>query len=359
MADTVYGVNAPEAVKLWSRKLMREALKQTWASRFMGKDSNSLCQVLDDTSKGPGDRIRVTLRMQLSGDGVQGDATLEGNEEKLVTHTDNLFIDQLRHAVRSGGKMTEQRIPFSVREEARMGLQDWWADRFDTWFMYQLAGYSDETDTRYTGNQAALAPTTNHIMFPNGHTTEASLTATASAIFSLGLIDAVALKARTLSPMIRKVNAGKAGMKYVMFITPEQHYDLRRNTNTLQWGDIQKAAMQGGQISGNPIFTGALGEYNGVVLHEAFRLPVLDSTGGSKIGRAVLAGAQAAALAFGRGFSRNRMEWTEELFDYKNSLGVEAGCIAGLKKAQFNSADYGTIVVSTAHSTDAVNASGR
>lgn len=359
MAQTSYGVNAQEAVKLWSRKLMREALKQTWASRFMGRDSNSLCQVLDDTSKGPGDRIRCTLRMQLSGAGIQGDATLEGNEEKLVTYTDNVVIDQLRHAVRSAGKMTEQRIPFSIREEARMGLQDWWADRYDTWFMNQLTGYSDETDTRYTGNQSATAPSSTHHMFPNGHTTEASLTATASAIFSLGLIDAAALKARTLSPMIRKVNAGKAGMKYVMFITPEQHYDLRRNTNTLQWGDIQKAAIQGGQISGNPIFTGSLGEYNGVVLHEAFRLPTLASTGASTIGRAVLCGAQSAVMAFGRGFSKNRMDWTEELFDFKNQLGVSAGCIAGLKKTIYNSADYGTVVVSTAHSTDAENSTGR
>lgn len=358
MAQTSYGVNAAEAVKIWSRKTMHEALKQTWSSKFMGRDSNSLCQVLDDTSKGAGDRIRCILRMQLNGAGVQGDATLEGNEEKLVTYTDDIYIDQLRHAVRSGGKMTEQRIPFSVREEARMGLQDWWADRFDTWFMYQLAGYSDETDTRYTGNQAAIAPDTAHHIFPNGHTTEASLTATTSAIFSLGLIDAISLKARTLSPVIRPVST-KAGKKYVMFITPEQHYDLRRNTNTLQWGDIQKAAMQGGQISGNPIFTGALGEYNGVVLHEAFRLPIITSTGGSKVGRAVLCGAQSAGMAFGRGFSKNRMSWTEELFDYKNQLGVEAGIIGGMKKFRYNSKDYATIVLSTAHSTDAVNNTGR
>ena len=88
MAQTAYGVNSNEAVKLWSRKLMREALKQTWASRFMGTDSNSLVQVMDDTSKGPGDRIRTILRMQLGGAGVQGDGTLEGSEEALVTHTD-------------------------------------------------------------------------------------------------------------------------------------------------------------------------------------------------------------------------------------------------------------------------------
>ena len=106
MAQTIYGVNNSEAVKLWSRKLMREALKATWASKFMGTDSNSLCQILDDTSKGPGDRITVILRSQLSAVGIQGDGTLEGNEEALSTAVDNVFINQLRHAVRSGGKMT-------------------------------------------------------------------------------------------------------------------------------------------------------------------------------------------------------------------------------------------------------------
>lgn len=324
----------------------------------MGTDSNSLCQIMDDTSKGPGDRIRHILRMQLAGAGIQGDGTLEGNEEALVTYTDDILINQLRHAVRSAGKMTEQRIPFSVREEARMGLQDWWADRFDQAFMNQISGNSAQTDTRYTGNNAATAPDSAHQIFANGHASEATMTATTSCTFSLSLIDQAVLKARTLSPVIRPVNT-EAGQKFVMFITPEQHYDLRRDTNTLQWGDIQKAAMQGGNISDNPIFTGALGEYNGVILHESFRLPRITSTGSSQIGRAVLCGAQSAGFAFGRDNSPNRMTWVEELFDYGNQLGVSAGCIWGLKKTVYNSADFSTIVVSAAHSADSETANGR
>ena len=88
MAVTSYGVNANEAVKLWSRKLFREALTATFFRRFMGTDTNSVVQIVDETSKGPGDRVRVTLRMQLSGDGIQGDGTLEGQEEALTTFTD-------------------------------------------------------------------------------------------------------------------------------------------------------------------------------------------------------------------------------------------------------------------------------
>src|SRR6185295_19331782 len=121
MAVSDYPVNHPLAVKIWSRKLIREALKQTWASKFMGTGTDSIIQIRDETQKGPGDRVTIGLRMQLTGGGVQGDGTLEGNEEALTTYTDNLFIDQLRHAVRSGGRMSEQRIPFSIREEARVG----------------------------------------------------------------------------------------------------------------------------------------------------------------------------------------------------------------------------------------------
>jgi len=98
MATTDYGVNHPLAVKLWSRKLFHEALKQTWAYKFMGKSSNSVIQLVTDASKDAGDKITVGLRMQLTGEGVQGDATLEGQEEALTTYSDTLFINQLRHA---------------------------------------------------------------------------------------------------------------------------------------------------------------------------------------------------------------------------------------------------------------------
>ena len=129
MATTAYGVNHALAVKLWSTKLMREALKETYVSRFMGTSKDSLIYVKNELNKSAGDRIRVGLRMQLTGAGIVGDGTLEGNEEALTTFTDDLFIDQLRHAVRSDGEMSEQRVPFSVREEALDGLRDWWADR--------------------------------------------------------------------------------------------------------------------------------------------------------------------------------------------------------------------------------------
>ncbi len=106
--------------------------------------------------------------------------------------------------------------------------------------------------------------------------------------------------------------------------------------------------MQGGNVSNNPIYTGALGEYNGVVLHASARLPnFTTSSQAAAVIRSVLCGAQATGMAFGRGHSPERYDWVEDYFDYENQFGVAAGCISGLKKLVFNGNDFATISVST------------
>lgn len=349
MATTLYATGNNLAVKLWAKKLFEEALKQTYFSRFMSKGTDNIVQLKDETSKGPGDRITIGLRMQLSGAGIQGDGTLEGNEEALTTFTDNVFIDQLRHAVRSAGKMSEQRITFEVREEARMGLQDWWADRLDTSFFNQIGGNTAQSDTRFTGNQAALAPDAAHKKFVNSNeTTDASVSTT--SLFSLTVLDKALEAAVTATPLIRPVKYQGQNM-YVGFLHPVQVTDLRTSTSTGQWLDIQKAAMQGGRVDNNPIFTGALGVYNNIILHSAFRIPQAVNAGTSasiaSTRRAVFCGAQAAVMAYGQQNQDGEMTWVEELFDYGNQLGVSAGLIFGIKKMVFNSADFGTITLPT------------
>lgn len=352
MAATEYGVNHPLAVKKWSSSLMVEALKKTYALQFMSKGKDSLITIKTDLKDSQGgDRIRVGIRSQLRGAGIQGDNTLEGNEESLETFYQDVTIDQLRHAVRSKGKMSEQRIPFSVRDEARDGLADWWSDRIDTWMFNQLCGNTAQTDGRYVGFNATVAPDLDHVTFGNsgvlGATLaggEGSLSNTTIAKMNLTFIDTALEKAKLAKNALRPINVG--GKKYyVMFLHPYQVTSLRTNTSTGQWQDIQKSAIQGGQTEDNPIFTGALGVYNNVALHESVRVPV--SPNNSSVYRAVLCGAQALSIAFGREFGKNTFSWVEELFDFKNQLGVAAGCQAGMIKTRFDSSDYGTVVCPT------------
>lgn len=360
MADTAYGVNANEAVKLWSTKLAREALKRTYIKRFIGPDSRSMIQQKNETSKGPGDRIRIILRMQLTGDGVLGDGDLEGNEESLTTFTEDLIINQLRHAVRSDGKMTEQRIPFTIREEGMNGLADWWADRWDTWAFNQLCGYTPAnlTPTR-TGHNTITAPSRQVWADDTSpETNNADEDILPADVFTLFEIDkAVELAKVTTTGQgpvpIRPIMVDGEPW-FVVFLHPYQVTDLRTNAaaNTVTWYDIQKAAIQSGVgVPKNPIFSGALGTYNGCILHESTRITngVNSGTGAAitTVKRAVLCGAQAGVCGFGQGHDKSTYDWFEQLFDYGNKLGVKAGCISGVKKSRYNNADFGCVVMST------------
>ena len=349
MATTAYGVNANEAVKLWSKKLAHEALKKTYFKRFMGTGSDSMIQIRNETNKGPGDRIRILLRMQLTGDGIQGDGTLEGNEEALTTYTDDVVINQLRHAVRSAGKMTEQRIPFSIRDESMQGLSDWFADRWDTWMFRQLAGHTATLDTRYSGHNTITAPT-RQVWTEVGTTDDANLDSTGDT-FTLTTIDIAVERAKTGTPPIRPVMVNGTPY-YVVFLHPYQVTDLRTSTSTstITWHDIQRAALSANGSKDNPIFSGALGVYNGCILHESTRVPTGVSVAGveqTSVRRALLCGAQAAAVAFGVGHDQNSYDWFEQMFDYGNQLGVKAGCISGMKKLVWNSQDFGVVVMSS------------
>lgn len=366
MGSTSYGVNDALAVKVWAKTLEHEALKYTDIGPLIGDDANSIIMRRTDLSKGDGDKITYGIRMQLSGAGFTENQLSEGNGEALSTYSDSLLINELGHVVgvKSKNTIDQQRVPFDMREEARDGLADWYAKRFSVAFFNQVCGYTVQSDTRYTGLNAVVAPSSTRIIRQTSRANDESLVST--DIFSIDLIDKAKEAAATATPPLRpvKISGGDRQRrdynmtltdKYVMYLHEYQVTDLRRTTSTGQWLDIQKAAMMGGQVTNNPLFTGAIGEYNGVILRKSYDVTngVNSSTGAAitTVKRAVLLGGQAACIAFGNanngGGSVSKYRWNEELFDHKRRLEVSAWTIHGLKKTVYNSVDYGTIVVST------------
>ena len=234
----------------------------------------------------------------------------------------------------------------------------------------QLTGNTYQTDTRYTGLNALVAPSTGYQVFANGRTSEATLVA--GDKMTVNLIDNCVAIAHTLTTPIKPIRMKGMEIFGCLFLHPLQIKSLRTNFSTGMWGDIQRAAMQGGQITGNPIFTGAIGMYANVVIHEDVRVPYGDNVqqyaadgvtirynaigagngtntaGTTNVARGVFCGAQAACMAFGRAYGMDmKMKWYEELLDGGNQLRVSAGLIFGFKKTQFNSVDYATITVSS------------
>jgi N4-gp56 family major capsid protein len=347
VAVTTYGVNHAMAVKLWSKRLSVEVLQETYAMRFTGKSQTAMIEIKDETSKGAGDKVTFALRMQMTQDGIIGDDTAEGSEEAIVLYNDSIIIDQLRLLTRSKGKMSEQRVPFSVREEGLSGLRDLWTDRLDESFFNQVCGYVPQSSILRTGLQAVVAPDSDHII-RYGANAAADESITTTATFALGILDTAVERSETLSPGIRPIKVNGQN-HYVAFLHPYQVTAMRTTTTTGQWLDITKAAYQG-LADDNPIFTGALGMYNNIILHADKRVTQGSAAAGTAVTtvrRAVFCGAQAAVMAFGRDGGPERFNWVEKTFDYDNQLGISAGLIFGLKKVVYNSKDYGTIVLAT------------
>jgi len=363
MATTSFAVNDAYAVKLWAKELSVEAIKYTDIAPLIGTNAGSVIHKKEETEKGKGDQVTFGLRLQLAQDGFTENELAEGNGEALTIYTDQLTINELMGVVgvKSDRTIDQQRVPFDLRVEARDGLADWWAKRLSVSFFNQVCGNTSESRTKYTGLQATVAPTAGRQIWQGSLSDDGSITNVNT--MTLGMIDKAVEAARTVSPVVRPINAtGKSDIgdyyenitqgKYICYLHPFQVTDLRTNTSTGQWLDIQKAAMTGGEITRNPIYIGALGEYNNVILKSSF-----DITAGAAnatptvaiatVRRAVLLGAQAAVVGYGMKHAGGKYTWNEELFDHKRRLEVSALGVWGLKKARFNGIDYGVIVMST------------
>lgn len=362
MAYTSFGVNDANAVKIWSKLLNKAERDSLDIAPLMGDDDNSIIMVLDDTEKGAGDKVNYNLRGRPTQKGIGEGQVAEGNAEALSFFQDSLFIGELgsNFGARSQHTIDQQRVPFNLREQCKGAAADWWKDRKSVSFFNQVCGYtpanteSDTSGVFYTGMNAATAPAgaTGLVrqIWPSTHADDQSVTS--GDTFTAALIDRAVEAARTGSQAVRQITVG-GQPKYVQYLSEGQVTQLRTNSGSNGWLDITKAALTNGEASKNPIYTGALGEWNSVILRRSQDVTrgVNASTGASDADtrRSVLLGAQSAVCAYGRkgDYGPNRYRWNEEMLDHKRKLEVSAWSIWGLKKSKFNSVDHGTVVVTS------------
>ena len=355
MASTRYAVGSPETVKLWSKASDAVALPKTSLGRISGKGQNNIVCLKDEFKKSRGDSSDYFLRALPSGEGRTEGQTLEGNEEGLTYYKDTLMINQLRHAFRfEVENISDQRTLLETRMDAKNAGVEWSRDRFDDILFNHLCGYtpveSQANPGTHNGHNSVVAYDANHTLRAGGLATDELVGADNTATFDVGLIDQAIERAKTQDIPLRPVNFGGQEL-YVCFLHPYQVTSLRSSSST--WFSQMQNAMQGGMVNDNPIFTGALGVYNGTVFIENNRVkPGVVAAGTSAVAntrRAVLAGAQTCAMAFGRFGSEDptRLKWIEETFDYEEEVGMGIKFIMGLKRCVYNGETYGSIVIPT------------
>lgn len=360
MATTVIPFGDPKAQKRWSGQLFVDILAKSYFERkFVSTDDNAPIQRLTDLESGAGDKISFDLSVQLRGKPTYGDNRAKGKEEALKFFTDEVVIDQMRHPVSAGGRMTRKRTSHDLRKIAKNRLSDYWAKFIDELHFIYLSGarginedFIEATDWTGHATNPIQAPDSGHLIYGGSATSKATLTANDK--MSRAVIEKAAVKAR----MMRALDPSTANMMpvmingeahYVCVMTPFQEHDLR-TADTAGWLEIQKAAAAA-EGRNNPIFKGGLGMINNVVLHSHESVIRFNDYGaGSNVAaaRALFLGRQAGVVAYGNGDGGLRYTWQEEVEDYGNEPTVIAGTIIGVKKSRFNGKDFGVLSIDTA-----------
>ena len=323
--------------KKWSKDLFARVKATNDYSYLVGTGTDAHVQLRTDLGKGEGDVVKFDIRRALTGAGRVGRQEVEGNEEQLLFDNFEMTIEELNHAVDTGGKMEEQRVPYNLMVEARDGLQEWWIEQISQVVINTLCGNSKFKINGETFAQACTEPTTNNHLTVND-VAEASLTG--ADVLDLTFLDRLKQRAENPTGGAFKLRPMKRnGKNYFRVLLHNYVFDqLRHNFDIGQWGDLVRAA---GKLAMPEVEI----EYNGMLISKTDRM----YSPYTNVYRAVLMGAQAATFAWGgAGESKGTaMSFVPYMKDANRYVMVRGGGIFGCKKVVFNGHDYGVITGSS------------
>lgn len=368
MARTIVGVNDAKAVKKWAGLLAYDTSHASYFNQRMmarGSEAEVPIQILTDLESDAGEQISYDLLAELKMAPIEGEDILEGKEEAQRFYTDQIYIDQARCGVNTGGRMTRKRTLHQLREKAKRQQSGWWARLMDELLFIYLSGARGINGNfllplGYTGraNNALFAPDANHRLYGGDATDFTNLDANDK--FDLRLIDRAKTRAdsqgggATDIPVLQpcKIDGEET---FVCVMHTFQEDDLRSNTSTGQWLDIQKAAA-GAEGRKNPLFKGSLGMYRGVILHSHRNVIRFNNAGAGTVeaARGLFMGSQAAVVAFGSPGTNLRFDWHEETRDNGDKVVISTSSIFGVKKVRFDTKsaqgeqDFGVFALDTA-----------
>jgi N4-gp56 family major capsid protein len=315
MPNTTFATGDALTKKVWSAKLYKEAMRDTFFSKFMGESANSIVQVKKELTKSKGDKITFGLRMRLTGSGQSSSTgiTLEGNEEALTFYDFAVSLTERGNAVKAGSTLDLQRPAFDLRTEMKDALKEW----------------IDERIEKLCVTAAITSPTSNRVV---------DKTLTGNMLSSY--ISQAKRVAQLATPKIRPIKI-EGGEYYVMLAHPYVTKALKAET---AWKNAQYYSNIRGKK--NPIFSGVMGLWDGVLVYEYDRSDLLYDT---SLNYAIspLLGAQALAVAWG-----SYPSWNEKLFDYDTIPGVGTKLLNGVEKTKFNDEDFGVVAVKTKYTPD-------
>lgn len=335
MADSTVATGL--TVQQWDDKFFKEYLEENRFKREMGTSPNNIIQLKTDLTKKKGDSVTYALINALSGAGVTGSSTLEGNEEDMTSRSFKLTVNKIRNAVRVA-EVDEQFSAISLRMGAKEVLKDWMMEKTRDQI---ITAFGSINGTAYgsateTAKDAWLVDNSDRVLFGDaigngGYTDHSADLATVTAAMTLGAAEVQLMKriAQTASPKIRPIRTTEDERWYVLYTDSRCFRDLKADTVIQQ---ANREAWTRGKD--NPLFTGGDLIYDGVIIKEIPDIASLGGVGatGAAVSPAYMCGAQAVGLAW----AKKTTSKTEE-FDYGDKVGCAIEEIRGIEKIVFGS----------------------
>ncbi|EAV3218542.1 N4-gp56 family major capsid protein [Salmonella enterica subsp. enterica serovar Pomona] len=377
------------------RSMVNILTEQQEAPKAVSPDKKSTKQTsagapvvrITDLKKERGDEVSFSIMHKLSKLPTMGDQRIEGRGEDLSRADFSLRIDQGRHLVDAGGRMSQQRTKFNLVSSARTLLGTYFNDLQDQCAVVHLAGargdfmaddvivpLASHRDFKEIMINDVMPPTHDRHFFGGDATSLEAVDP--SDVFTLSLVDNMALfideMAHPLQPIRMKGDElyGEDPY-YVLYVTPRQWNDWYTSTSGKDWNQMMVRAVNRSKGFNHPLFKGECAMWRNILVRKYAGMPIRFYTGSrvwisnnnlaattqqievkTNIDRAMLLGAQTLANAYGQK-DGGHFNLVQKKTDMDNRTEIAINWINGLKKIRFEDKtgrmqDHGVIAVDTA-----------
>jgi len=252
-ADTTIG---------YSKNITKRSMARSKVKPFIATSENDTTSVIKATravNTANGNVISVTLEDELVESGATGNVTLDASSEELKEIKQFIKVDRFQHTVPSNGSVVDQRSADKFKSKANSALTDWSTKKFDKVFFNVMS--ANCTNVVVCGHHGD-ADTTNLVKADVLTTTDVE---EAKNRALLGLDNEGEATQPPLVPIKTTQNENLGYYEdveyFVMFVGTNTARNIKNDPN---WAEARKDALERGKS--NPIFTGALGFWDGVLL---------------------------------------------------------------------------------------------
>lgn len=306
--------------QIWGDGLFAQAENQTFWNTLEGPPGSGMPIIRrDEFGKQAGDTIKTDIVLALTGAGLTGDSSsslLEGNEEALKFRQTSFTIDSLQHAVR-WTKLVQKLITHDMRTTAQNQLAKWLAGKLDDQIFTELSG------------AGTTLPTTSKWFAGTATSRDTLADTNAGGRLTLDMLTEMKAYAQVEIKMEPVKTDTDGNEWFVLVAHPYAIMQLKRDDT--KWAQAQREAQVRGDS--NPLFTGAAGVWDGVIIKSSNRVrrSLNANTPAIAVADNVFLGAQAMSRGYG-----SYPDWTEEFFSYGQEAGIATWCLVGNKLNVFD-----------------------